>query len=267
MNLRASLLALADKIKTACPKLSPNNNLSDEDEKLRLSIMSDIQQKFAEIYGIIIRETADDSLAIDNKTVVDRLELTTNDALKIRLVSIFQLVSTVALAIKTKINVAETQHIFDQNMLQQLNNVCEQCYHINHTLQLYTSETSTEEEKNEFNHGIIPGVMYRYGDYKTGIEKLVMSKNSGQLMVMPIGTADQIATYLALTVKARQHLDAGYKPNPEQIWAINNSPSNSAAESKVLSMFQGIFQQAVKEHLAACKDENITNTSQNSNSL
>src|ERR1700744_5851947 len=95
MTLSNSFRILAEKIKDAYPKLS-NEPAHNDLDKNRRSAISDIQQKLAEIYAIAIRESADINW--------DRSYEEALKACPERLESIFNLLSVIALSIKTKLN-------------------------------------------------------------------------------------------------------------------------------------------------------------------
>lgn len=236
MNIRDHLLVLSAAIEKDCPKLPQNMNSSNTQDQMRYGMISDIQQKFAELYGIILRETKNNSLNMDFLTALG----STNHKLKRRVKSILNIVSTLALAIKTKINIAESQAILDSETIKCLNDLAYKCF--SNALPALLGQEEFQAQATEFKAKFALGIPDQksctYRDYKTGLVKII-SCNSGKLVaaILP-ASEEKIAEYVGMIIKARQLLDSHYNPSTEQVWVGANSSAQVPA--KVRSIFQPV---------------------------
>lgn len=197
MTLRNSFRILAEKIKDAYPKLS-NEPAHNDHDKIRRNLISDIQQKLAEIYAIVMRESAD----IHWDTSYEK-------ALKAfpeRLKSIFNLLSVIALSIKTKLNLNNQYNVLEHPIVRKIDAVSMDCYQFKQIL----SGIDSPDIKANFNKGLNSPL--EYDDYKIGYRKQLLPGHAqGQILGFVMCTPTIQQQHSSLIINAREELDQNFK--------------------------------------------------------
>jgi len=116
------------------------------------------------------------------------------------------LISVLALAIKTKLNINNTHKVFSVEYINRMDMVCCQCYKI----QLILSGASDPNANEVYRKGISKA--YTYEDYKTGYKK-TMSPGfiQGQITTFGICTPGVESQYLSMVTNAIERLDPNGK--------------------------------------------------------
>lgn len=197
MTLRNSFRILAEKIQDSYPKLS-NETAKNDDDKIRRNIISDIQQKLAEIYAIILRESTD----INWDTSYEEALKTFPERLK----SIFDLLSVIALSIKTKLNLNNQYNVLDPHIVRKIDAVTLDCYKFKHIV----SGIDSPDINANFNKGLNSAL--EYGDYKIGYRKKLQPGHAqGQIFGLVMCTPTIQQQYSSLIINAREELDQNFK--------------------------------------------------------
>jgi hypothetical protein len=157
MRVQARFKILAEKIKMAYPQLAPVKNPEDQKERIRRSIIGDIQQRLAEIYAVLEREVADDGLDLTYAEAMVKFPE--------NVTSILNLISVLSLSTKTKLNINQTERVFDEPFIAEINAICLECYKITSIL----SGKADPAAVSIFNKGLTSTLEYTY--YKIGISK------------------------------------------------------------------------------------------------
>ena len=198
MNVRNTLEILGEKINDVFPKMAEAASGSETERKILKSIIADIQQRLAEIYGIIQREISSDDLnCAYDEAMIKYPE---------RIQSITNMISVVALATKTKLNIPEFQKSFDAKRINSIDGVCLECFKIKSILNGKADPNANET----YNKGIKSSLSYE--DYKTGYSKS-MSPGfiPGQVSGFPRCTPEVFSAHQTMLINARDQLDQEFK--------------------------------------------------------
>jgi hypothetical protein len=222
-NVYLRFKMLAAKIQDVYPEWDLSKEPTSQIEHSRRAVVSDIQQRLAEIYAVLIREIKDDSLDI-NYTVA-RAKFSQ------RLSSVLNLIAVVALATKTKLNINKTEKLFDDVFIANINAVCLQCFKLKSIL----SEIPDPVANTVFEKGVVSRLEYTY--YQTGITKNIRPGSvKGQILSTFASTAEEHAEHSNMNRIAREKLDRGVKaPTLEERTLVTVNPFQ-------LEMPQEIFQ-------------------------
>ncbi len=218
MKTRTLLNNTIDEIQKKCPQLPIAYQGESNQTKEKRAIISDLQQRFAEIY-MVLKDLATDIPP----------ELTFDQAFKQQAKIMQQGLNQIlvlSLAISTKLKhptIAECLSNDDITRVESINRLC------------FEITTKGSPDWRAYQAGIVKP--HEYTHYKTGISKRVSpGMLPGQIMMGTIAGVEHMASFTAALVECRQTLDPQYKPTADQIQMIGGDP-------KLLSQFKQVVQE------------------------
>lgn len=220
MTIQNELSGIVKLIEEHFPKLktSGRSNLDKKELEIYKSVVSDIQERIAEIYALLIRE-------IELGNFSSSYRLASNDE-KTRRHSIVDTLQTLSLAIITKVDILNGV-LFTTSAYQDIVKICARCYAVE-TLLL---ETPAYDLKNAIAKGLVSEKSYT--DYKTKAKVTMVPILTQDLKPGPIKilrsplTANEMVQIKKPIFSARSKLDSDYVPTDEQIKFIHTGGPNA----------------------------------------
>lgn len=241
MNIKEFLESLNRRIKGHFPKLPKKPSITAS-QKNRRAIIDDIQQKLAEMYALIDLAIKDPRF---NTTYQEAIKKNPND-LKATMNSF----SVLALAVKTKLNINKTDHLFLTEELEPLDLICFDCYRVEFLLS--GSNTPNKKDEENYSKGIDKEYSFENPHAKFG-KILKPCHNPGQLFITPhpkytLGNNQNHPLYINMVLETRQKLDPSYKPTRDQIITIYSSGPNYQEQEYFKTAMSTMFPSTKKKN-------------------
>ncbi|MDQ2994515.1 MAG: hypothetical protein M3R00_06170 [Pseudomonadota bacterium] len=206
MKVREILANALEVIQKNCPQLPVAYQGEAAQTKEKRAIISDIQQRLAEIYLVLTDLSADMDPELTWEQALKKYASITKPALNQILI--------LCLSIATKFKIPIINACLESHEITVIETINRHCFALTN---LQSPEWSVLKA------GIIK--THEYTHYKTGLSKRFgPGMVPGQIMVSTISTAKTLAPFTAALIRCRQVLDPQFKPSPEQMQMIAGDP-------------------------------------------
>jgi len=236
MTIQSELSEIVKLIEERFPKVKTSGQPNLEQKRMEIykSVISDIQERIAEIYALLTREITlgnfSSSYRLASKDEIERRH------------SIVDTLQTLSLAIMTKVNTGCYEAVFATPAFDGIVKICVYCYGVD-TLLL---ETPPSGSKSSISKGLVSEKSYT--DYKTKAKVTMVPTVMKDLKPGPIKiyrsplTAEELVQIKQPIFAARSKLDSDYVPTNEQIRFLHvGGPNPQQFAATNMAILQNLF--------------------------